>query len=282
MRARNVLGAGVVGVLALAGAARADFRVEKSFDLPAGGSFHLHSEAGGVEVRGTDGNKATIVVTSTREDFADIYDLTFEPTGADRLDVRIERKPGLHWPSGWNARTRVEVTLPKTVLADIESSGGGVDASGLAARLRVSSSGGGVHVDDVQADVDLRSSGGGITANNVGGNIDASSSGGGVRIDEAHGEVLAESSGGSVKVTFAAGNAKGGDLSSSGGGVQARVDPAVGLELDAHSSGGGLTCDLPVTVRGKIGRDSIRGQLNGGGARLKVRSSGGGVTIESR
>jgi hypothetical protein len=301
MRGRKVLGSGLVAALAVAGMARAeDFRVEKKFDLAAGGSFMLRSEAGDVEVHGVDGGQATIVVTSTRTDFAELYDLRFEPTGGDRLDVTIERKSHLRWPSDWRSRTHVAVTLPRQVAADIHSSGGGVEVTGLAAKLKVSSSGGGVDVSGIQGDVVLSSSGGGVevrdvegtlrldssgggvAAHNIGGDIDASSSGGGVRIEEARGAVIAESSGGPVRVTFAAGNTHGGDLSSSGGGVEARVDPKVGLEIDAHSSGGGLTCDVPITVQGKLSRDTVRGRLNGGGALLKIRSSGGGVSIEER
>ena len=85
------------------------------------------------------------------------------------------------------------------------------------------------------------------------------------RVREAHGRVVAGSSGGAVSVAFAAGNAKGGELSSSGGGVATKVDPAVGLEIDASSSGGSVDCDLPLTVRGRIGRDDVHGPLNGGG-----------------
>jgi hypothetical protein len=40
---------------------------------------------------------------------------------------------------------------------------------------------------------------------------------------------------------------------------------------------------VPITVRGKLSRDTVRGRLNGGGgALLEIRSSGGGVTIEAR
>src|ERR1700687_5008247 len=75
------------------------------------------------------------------------------------------------------------------------------------------------------------------------------------------------------------GMAPGGDTGSSGGGVEVRVDPAVGLDVDAATSGGSVSCDLPVTVQGKISRHSLRGVLHGGGERLHVRSSGGGIRI---
>ena len=48
------------------------------------------------------------------------------------------------------------------------------------------------------------------------------------------------------------------------------------------SSGGPVHCDLPVTMEGRVASDRLRGRLNGGGALLRLRSSGGGITIKSR
>jgi hypothetical protein len=286
-------------LVASAGAARADFRLEKQFDLTPGGTFSLRSEAGSVTVRGGAGQTARIVVTSTRDDFADLFDTRFEPGGANRLDVTIERKSHFgHWSFG--GRTEVDVELPRDVEAEIHSSGGSVEISALDGRVKAGSSGGSVHISDIGGAVELSSSGGGVevrdvkggarvdssggsvTLDRIAGDVDASSSGGGVRITDAGGRVVADSSGGPVRVVFAAGNAKGGDLQSSGGGVHVGIDPAVGLDVDASSSGGGVSCDLPLTIRGRVSRNHLVGRLNGGGATLRLRSSGGGVTLEER
>ena len=86
-----------------------------------------------------------------------------------------------------------------------------------------------------------------------------------------------------MRASFAAGNGSGGSLSSSGGGITVSVDPAVSLDVDAHTSGGRVTVDLPITVRGLDDqRNTVRGELNGGGPLLKLRSSGGSVRINSR
>ena len=53
----------------------------------------------------------------------------------------------------------------------------------------------------------------------------------------------------------------------------------VALTIDASSSGGNVVADVPVTVQGRIDKDSLHGDLNGGGALLRLRSSGGGVRI---
>lgn len=270
--------------LTLAPAAWAgEYRLEKHLPIAAGGSFSIASEAGGIDIRGGDGTEAVVVVTSSREDFAELYNLRFATPAPDRAEVVIERKS--HGPSNWfegNHRTRITVTLPKSVATRVSSSGGGIDIAGVDGKVTAESSGGGVQASRLGGAANLSSSGGSISADGIAGDLEAESSGGSVDIREAHGAVVAESSGGAVSVAFAAGNGKGGNLSSSGGGVEARVDPAVGLEIDASSSGGAVDCDLPLTVRGKIGRDDVHGTLNGGGSLLKLRSSGGGIDIGKR
>jgi hypothetical protein len=43
-----------------------------------------------------------------------------------------------------------------------------------------------------------------------------------------------------------------------------------------------VSCDLPVTVVGDRERTELKGDLNGGGALLHVRTSGGGIRISAR
>jgi len=297
------------------------FRLDRKFDLAPGERFVLVSEVGRVELRGVAGRQATIVVTSDRADLGERYDFRFQQ-GGGRLEMVAERKDkGLFsWFPGSRHQgdARIMIEVPRGTPVELDSAGGGIDLSALDAGVKASSAGGSVEVADIRGDIALSSSGGGVqlrsvrgtvrlhssggsvhaqgieggvfaessggsvTLENVSGDIEASSSGGGVRIEGAGGRVKAGSSGGPVHVSFAAGNAKGGDIDSSGGGVATTLDRAAGVELDAVSSGGPVHCDLPVTREGRIASDRLRGRLNGGGALLRLRSSGGGITIKSR
>jgi hypothetical protein len=49
--------------------------------------------------------------------------------------------------------------------------------------------------------------------------------------------------------------------------------------VDASTSGGGVNSDVPVTIRGRVSRNALQGDLNGGGPLLRLRSSGGGVRV---
>ena len=52
-----------------------------------------------------------------------------------------------------------------------------------------------------------------------------------------------------------------------------------GANIDASTSGGEVTCDLPITVTGKISESRIRGTVNGGGATVHAYTSGGDIRI---
>jgi hypothetical protein len=311
------LAAGLCGGLLLAAPAAAAFRLEKTLPLAPGGELVVDTAGGGITVTSGAGDGARIVVTSDRdrEDVEDRY--TFEFSSAPgRAKVLNRRRPGFsHWFNWRGMGLHFEIQVPKRTRVDLESSGGGIRVSGLEgdARLRssggavraadltgdvearssgggvdvrrirgdvrVSSSGGGVTVEQVVGDVEAGSSGGGVDVTSVSGDVNAESSGGGVDLADIGGRVTAESSGGPVSVVLAAEHSAGGNLSSSGGGVHVDVDRHARLSIDASSSGGSVVCDLPVLVQGKISRTSLRGELNGGGAPLVVRSSGGGIRI---
>ncbi|MEZ5313451.1 MAG: hypothetical protein R2862_07240 [Thermoanaerobaculia bacterium] len=295
-----------------------EYRLDRSFPLAPGATVELRSEVGAVVVRGGEGSSAELSIRYPQGDFTELYSLTVDDRRPDHLEILVERKSrGLFdWiASAWRGGGRLELVLPRSAVATIRSSGGRLELSGLDGAVRagssggalraadlggsatLSSSGGGVVVERIRGDVEiessggsvkvreisgtasLQSSGGSVEAEEIGGRLDSSSSGGGVRIREAHGAVFAESSGGPVTVGFAAGNHRGGRLNSSGGGVHVTLDPSVGLAIDAVASGGSVRCDLPVTVRGQLRRERLQGELNGGGANLELRSSGGGITI---
>ena len=321
-RRRLAAAAFVVSILSVAPATAEPFRLEKKFDLATGDRFVLLSEVGEVELRGVAGRQASIVVTSDRADLVGRYDFRFEQgAGRLRMMAERKDKGVLGWFQRFGSslgNVRIAIEVPRATPVELEAAGGGIDLSGLEATVKASSSGGGVKVADIRGAVALSSSGGGVEVRlvhgalrlessggsvhadsidgsvyadsiggsvvleNVSGDIQASGTGGGVRIEGAGGRVKAGSSGGPVRVLFAAGNSKGGDIDSSGGGVVAALDAAAGVEVDAESSGGSVDCDLPVTVHGRVSRDRLHGTLNGGGALLRLRSSGGGITIKRR
>ena len=296
----------------------ADFRMEKNLPLAPGGAFTLETEAGAVTVVGDSAADAFVVVTSARDDLVRRMDFRFDAqSGAVR--VKATRRSHLvadwlrNW--GWNDRLRFEVHVPRRTGVAVQTAGGSVQVTDLegGARIRTSggalrlqniagdvearTSGGPVQVQDVRGSVQARTSGGRIDIATVGGRVEASTSGGPIRIDaslgdvsartsgggihvnRAGGRVEARTSGGPIQVRFAPGNSHGGALHTSGGSVQAAIDPTAAVSIDAASSGGRVTSNLAVHTSAESGRYALRGDLNGGGPILQMRTSGGPVRI---
>ena len=307
------LGSGMVA----AAPVHAAIRIERQLELAPRGQLIVRSSVGAVIVRGDSASGAAVLVTADRDDFEKYYELQFSASPG-RVEVVVKRRgPSVSLPFawlGWRGRAQVSVSAPRATSVSVHTGGGRIEASGLEGEIELGSSGGPVvahdlagaldarsgggrvEVHDVRGGLSVRSSGGGVSASSVegavevesgggrihleriGGSLHARSSGGGVTVRDVGGWVEAFSAGGPVVVSFAAGNARGGDIKSGGGGVEIFLDPAAGLELD--TAGGSVACDLPVTVRGKIsGGQAVRGVLRGGGELLRIRSSGGGIRI---
>jgi hypothetical protein len=62
------------------------------------------------------------------------------------------------------------------------------------------------------------------------------------------------------------------------------VDKAAAFRLDASTSGGSVDAEgLTITLeKSSRGRTQLAGAVNGGGALLKLRSSGGDVVVKTR
>jgi DUF4097 and DUF4098 domain-containing protein YvlB len=288
--------------------------MEKTLRLDPGGRFSLDTDMGSVTVTGTSAPGARLVITSRRRDLDKLLRFNFrEDAGA--VSVTAKRRHGRIF--GWVNRgdsVHWEIQVPAETVLDIDTSGGGIKIAALRSdanletsggridvrdmvgdllghtsgggielerirgRMRVETSGGGIEGNELDGPIDAETSGGSVKLDRVTGDIRAESSGGGIHIHEAGGRIEADTSGGGIEATFARGNAHGGSLSTSGGGIDVAIDPAVGLRIDA--SGNWVRADLPITVHGSVSRGKLQGTLGTGGALLRLHTSGGGVRIQ--
>jgi len=295
----------------------AESRIEKSLKLDPGGRFSLDTEMGSVTVTGTDAPGARLVITSKRRELDDLLRFTYrEDPGSASVTAR--RRGGHIFPTiEWRgADVHFEVQVPAQTALDIHSSGGGIRIARLRSRAKLDTSGGAIEARDLTGELECETSGGGIELaqirgtvhvetsgggiegtdidgpiraetsggsvrlDRVAGDIRAHSSGGGIHIHEAGGRVDADTSGGGIEAAFARGNAHGGTLETSGGGIRVSLDPSVGLRIEA--SGNSVKADLPITVQGEISRGRLHGNLGGGGELLRLHTSGGGVHIQAQ
>jgi len=310
----------VFAVLFVAAPAWADFRLDRKLALAPGGAFSLRTDAGAVRVVGDSASGVVVSVTSTRNNLDSYMDFAFEAEPGMASVSGVWRKWRVSgWFDQWRSarNLRFDVHVPRDTEVTVYTAGGPIHVSALVGPVYLRTSGGAVQVQDLAGDLEARTSGGPVRVERVagtvsattsggainvaavGGHVRASTSGGSITIDATRGDVQARTSGGAIRVRqaggrveartsggpvavdFATGNGQGGMITTSGGGVTAAVDPASALSIDASTSGGRVSSDLSLTVRGGFARNELRGDLNGGGSTLRLRTSGGPIRISA-
>jgi len=289
------------GLLTMAIPTWAGSQVQKTLKLDPGGRFVLEADEGSVDVVGSDQTGASVVISSNRNDFESRVHFTFEEEPGM---VRVRsREDGYDWnlleflfDHLW---LHYEIRVPKSTTLEIrtgggaisvdsivgyselKTSGGSIEMSNLTGDVHAHTSGGHIDARQIRGEIDVVTSGGRIEADSIDGGLVAETSGGEIRINGVTGRVQAHTSGGSISATLSKGNAKGGVLDTSGGSIYVKVDPAVNLDVDASSSGGGVTSDIQLRGGGSSSWDALRGTLGSGGELLRVHTSGGSVRLEA-
>lgn len=277
---------------AAAQAATAPFH--RTFNVAPGGTLTLDTDIGAVRV--LTGSGGVTVDVSGRAALRDL-DITVDQAGND-VNVLAKVPPSKKW-FRWGGSDHVQfiVTVPSRYNLHLSTSGGDVEVGSIAGEVRARTSGGSVRVEGATGAADLRTSGGNVRIGAAGGSVQARTSGGSIEVHRVAGDLFARTSGGSITVDDALGAIDGetsggsirarfsrqprsdSSLSTSGGSIRVALANNVALDLDAHTSGGDVDTDVPVTVMGKQSDSTVQGKINGGGPRLVLRSSGGGIHV---
>jgi hypothetical protein len=228
--------------------ARSEWR--KSYPLADGGRVEIDNVNGKIEVEAWDEN--TVDVRAER------IGKGTTPDGAKRAlerveaitpaQVRLETKVAraTSWLGG-GAEVRYVVKVPAGAEIDVETVNGGIDVSG------------------VRGPVTAETTNGGVTARRIGGPIDASTTNGGVDVDV---DEVAE---------------RGIELGCTNGGINLRLPRDSKATLDARITNGGISADgLDLELTGQASRRRLEGRLNGGGPRIVLAGTNGGIRISPK
>jgi len=266
--------------LALAPVLAADTAFERHFDVSPGGQLTLDTDVGSVLVVGGDGHELSVHATVMGSaDFRSHFSITAVQTPQGVTVTGRMQRPG--WFGQWFESSRRNVAfsieVPRDYATDIHTSGGALDLRHLNAATRGITSGGSVTVEDVHGPVRMRTSGGGIDVSDCTGDVDVRTSGGSIRLDDIDGSVRAATSGGSVHADVRSN--QGVSLQTFGGSIALLLPATATGSLDAQTGGGHVESTIPLTSVESVGRNELRGAINGGGEQIRLRTAGGSIRI---
>jgi len=269
------------GLLFLASTAQAATlkdHFDKTVPLKGGSQVTLRNVNGFVKLEAWDRDEVRIEADkevkagtdSAARKFMDQVKIDITPGGPGNNGLRIEthapkRGAGGVWDAmfGNSINYHVNYTLhvPRQAAVDAESVNGGVSLTGTRGKARLGTTNGAVDVKDVTGDVNAGSTNGGISATHVAGAMKAETTNGAVEVD---------------LTSFPAGSNL--QFESTNGHVHVRLPRDARLSVDAETTNGHVKSDFEVPGA-TPGKRSLKGNINGGGGQLKIRTINGGIEI---
>jgi DUF4097 and DUF4098 domain-containing protein YvlB len=159
-----------------------------------------------------------------------------------------------------NVSISYEITVPADTAVQSHTGSGSQTVSGLTAPVTVGTGSGSIELANIQGDVHASTGSGGIRAAGIAGAFTARTGSGSAALEQ--------TASGAIDVTTGSGS------------VRLRLPENAAFELDARTGSGGITTDRPLTIRGRIERNEIRGSAGSGGPPIRVRTGSGSVRIE--
>ncbi len=132
-----------------------------------------------------------------------------------------------------------------------------------------------------QTDLSLKTHNGGVRIADVRGRIEFEALNGGVSLARLAGSVRGRTTNGGLHIDLVGNrwDGEGLDASSTNGGVTLNVPANYSARLETGTVNGGLHVDFPVTVQGEVGR-RLTLTLGAGGALVRATTTNGGITIK--
>lgn len=159
---------------------------------------------------------------------------------------------------------------------DISTFGGNISIEHCKGEIKASTKSGNIKIQDCNAKIYIDTWGGNVRAKNYLGDLKCYTLGGNVILEDIQGNVGASTKGGNVKASI-----KSVEeyfwLETSGGNITTYLPLQQGLQLDVKA--GNIRTPYLTHFTGTYKRHRINGQLNGGGASVNLKTSGGRVTI---
>jgi DUF4097 and DUF4098 domain-containing protein YvlB len=249
---------------------------ERTVQLRAGGEVQLSNVNGAVTVEAWDRNEVKIVAEKRVKADADVARKVMEQTkilvtqegGGVQIETKIPRRGDGFFDWVFGNQVSVNVTyklhVPRRAALDFVTVNGSLTVTGTRGKAQMETTNGAVTVTDVEGDLDLG------TTN---GSIDVYRSAGALRASTTNGSIEAE-----LQDLPDASDLR---LTTTNGHVALRLPRDARLSIDAATTNGRIQSDFTVDG-GQLGKRSLRGDINGGGGTLYIRTTNGGVEINEQ
>ena len=256
----------------------------KSLDKESIRDVYVRTSGGGIAVTGVESearievyvqpsnNQSNLSKEEIRKRLEEDYSLDVSVSNGKLTAIAKPKLNNISWKK--NLSISFKVYVPKSISADLNTSGGGISLTNLSGTLDFATSGGGLHLDKLSGKINGRTSGGSITLSDSRDDIKLSTSGGGIDVENCTGNLTLSTSGGSIHLSGLQGSIQ---AKTSGGTV--RADKIKG-ELITHTSGGSINLrDIAGSVDASTSGGNMDIEIEELGKYLTASNTGGNIHL---
>lgn len=227
----------------------------KTYELKPGGRLEISNVNGRIDVEPAAGESVEVVAEKSvraasveaAKDALNRIEIQ-ESVSPDnvKIETKVQRSTGSFF-GGMNQEVHYKVKVPPALEVRVTTVNGGIELSGLKGRVTAEATNGGVRARDVS------------------GPIDASTTNGGVEVEL-------------TRVTES-----GAKLGCTNGGIKLTLPSDAKATISARITNGGInTSGVNIETTGENSRRRLDGRMNGGGPRIDIEGTNGGIRIASR
>lgn len=238
---------------------------ERTVSIASGGEVIIRSRNGGIEVSSWDRQeveiraekKAKARTTDEARRLLDAIEIEIDETASGlEIGADLPRTSGREGVS-----VSFELKVPRDTHVDANTSNGGISLRDLDAAVRAETSNGGISLENIRGNATAETNNGGIKAHDISGTLDASTTNGGIKA-----EVTADSLRDDM------------ELRTTNGPISLALSPNVAASIDARAHNGSVSSDFE---GGHRSHHELELDLNGGGPRIRLRTTNGRIEIDS-
>lgn len=224
----------------------------RTYDLSPAGLVEVHNVNGAIDVEPSSDGKVHVRAERTAKAVSEAAakDLLQKVEIVDQVSpdrVRLETRGPRGVFGGGHYSVRYWISLP------------------AGASVKVTNTNGRITLSDLSGAVEARTTNGGVAGRGLKGRIEASTTNGGIEmdVDEVDDDGIA--------------------LETTNGGVRVALPGSAKADISASVTNGGIdTGDLRIEQIGEKSRRRLEGRLNGGGPRIRLETTNGGIQISDK
>lgn len=158
---------------------------------------------------------------------------------------------------------------------------GRVSLNDVGGEATVKTSFGSVNVQPVNGNLRIENSNGPVVANSINGDASAKTSFASVTLEDIVGSITVDNQNGAVMLSEARTSAgcKSINARTSFAPMQVRIGEGSNYSLNAKTSFGRMSSELPITSSGQMGGDSLNGKIGNGGCALSLTNANRNIEI---